>query len=62
MIDITMEANSPKLNLTVHLGEDNGQPLLAKIDFTNHVGAQEVSVISHRSNRQKSKLRLEKKR
>ena len=29
-----MEANSPKLNLTVHLREDNGQPFLAKIDFT----------------------------
>jgi hypothetical protein len=52
-----MEANAPKLNLTVHLGEDKGQALLGKVDFTNHVGEQEVSVLRHRSNKQKSKLR-----
>jgi len=37
-----MEANNPKLCLTVHLGEDKDQPLLAKVNFTNHVGNQEV--------------------
>jgi hypothetical protein len=35
-----MEANAPKLNLTVHLGEDKGQSLLGRVDFTNHVGEQ----------------------
>ena len=45
-----MEANAPKLNLTVHLGEDKGQPLLAKVDFTNHVGHQAVSYSPPRLN------------
>lgn len=35
-----MESNSPKLNLSVHLGEDKGQALLGKVNFTNHVGDQ----------------------
>ena len=33
-----MEANSPKLNLSVHLGQDAGQSTLAQIDVCNHVG------------------------
>jgi hypothetical protein len=50
-----MELSAPKVNLSVHLGQDTGQAMLAKVTVTNHVGDAEVSPYLCRSVHSSSK-------